>query len=128
MLSGFTAGWADEGCDGRTTVPVAGRDTGAPTVGRVADVPVEGFVGVVTVVLGLLTAVLPVFLSVVILTVGRVDVDTRVPLDEAAEETAEFDDLVTELDLTVEVDPLVEVERDTPEPVPPLLACAKASD
>ena len=111
---GFVAGFTDVP-EGRDVCPV-GR-TVCP-VGRVADVLVTGFAGFVTVVLGLLPVVLPGFLSVDVLTAGRVADLTPELLDTDLEPDADLVDLDTE----------VEVDLDVLEPLPVLLACAKASD
>lgn len=86
-----------------------------------------------TVVLGLLPVVLPGFLSVDVLTAGRVadltpellDTDVFVLVALGAVDT----DLEPDVDLdVVDLDTEVEVDLDVLEPLPVLLACAKASD
>lgn len=102
---------------GFTTVPPAGRVL-------LSDE------GRVTVVLGLLTVVLPGFLSVEVLTAGRVADLTPELLETVALDFVVFladdTDLEPDVDLDVEVE--VEVDLDVLEPPPVLLACAKASD
>lgn len=133
---GFVAGFTDvpEGrtvCpEGRTVCP-EGR-TVCPA-GR-TDVLVTGFTGFVTVVLGLLPVVLPGFLSVDVLTAGRVADLTPELLETVAFDLVcfEADDTDLEPDVDrddgVDLDTDVEVDLDVPEVFPTLLACAKASD
>lgn len=127
---GFVAGFTDVP-EGRDVCPV-GR-TVCP-VGRVADVLVTGFTGFVTVVLGLLPVVLPGFLSVDVLTAGRVADLTPELLETVAFDLVcfEADDTDLEPDVDrddgVDLDTDVEVDLDVPEVLPTLLACAKASD
>ena len=109
--------------EGRTVCP-AGR----------TDVLVTGFTGFVTVVLGLLPVVLPGFLSVDVLTAGRVADLTPELLETAAFDLVCFEADDTDLDPDVDrddgvdLDTDVEVDLDVPEVLPTLLACAKASD
>ena len=127
---GFVAGFTDVP-EGRDTCPV-GR-TVCP-VGRVADVLVTGFAGFVTVVLGLLPVVLPGFLSVDVLTAGRVADLTPELLETVAFDLVCLEAVETDLepdvdrDDGVDLDTDVEVDLDVPEVLPTLLACAMASD
>ena len=126
---GFVAGFTDVP-EGRTVCP-EGR-TVCPA-GR-TDVLVTGFTGFVTVVLGLLPVVLPGFLSVDVLTAGRVADLTPELLETVAFDLVcfEADDTDLEPDVDrddgVDLDTDVEVDLDVPEVFPTLLACAKASD
>jgi hypothetical protein len=114
FLSGFTAGFV---CVGLVTfvglVTVVGLVTCVE--GRVTFLSEVGFV---TVVLGLVTVVLPGLRSVVVLTAGREADLTPELLDTDLEPDSDLVDLDTE----------VEVDLDVLEPLPVLLACAMASD
>ena len=126
---GFVAGFTDVP-EGRTVCP-EGR-TVCPA-GR-TDVLVTGFTGFVTVVLGLLPVVLPGFLSVDVLTAGRVADLTPELLETVAFDLVCFEADDTDLEPDVDRDDGVDldsdlvVDHDVPEVLPTLLACAKASD